>query len=398
MSNYDLFINRLNTSTKISKEKLIENKINTFKRALNSSYNSELVRDSNNNEFQVLISKIDTMPKISRKSFSTLKENFCEVGSVIYWIEKDSHWIIVEESDTEHAIFQAYIDKAIYKLEWKDLETGITYSQWACAKGPDQTTISDGVKNSITFDRYTDSLYLKVPANTDGIDLMKRYESIIVNGKKWNIEVIDNTTDPRLIELQLKETSIDRDVDTETMVNGKVEINFLLTTALDNITELTVGKVIDLNPVLYKNGVIEEIPNIITVKNCINNNGTITFNNLGTATVTVYYATINKYDKFTINVVAESIINIETRMIIGSETLKGIAQSTYTFINLQNGVNIPIAGSWLVDTNYVSIISQNSDNITLKTINKTGTITLSYVYESNTYTKVIEIIPMFGGN
>ena len=87
MSNYDLFINRLNTSTKISKEKLIENKINTFKRALNSSYNSELVRDSNNNEFQVLISKIDTMPKISRKSFSTLKENFAKSAKFKLYIQ-----------------------------------------------------------------------------------------------------------------------------------------------------------------------------------------------------------------------------------------------------------------------------------------------------------------------
>lgn len=397
MDNYDLFQQRLTTSTKIPKDKLRLDKVNTFKRALNSSYNSEVV-SCDNNEFQALISSITAAPAIDRKSFSTLVDNECAVGSTIYWIEDDSYWIITEHSLAEKAIFQGFIDKALYELNWKNLDTGKVYTQWTCAKGPTQKSIDDGTKNSILYDMFTDTLYLLIPKNIPGIDLLQRYFEVMINGKKWKIEVVDNITNPYLIGLQLKEVAVNRDTDTETMVDGNVEVNFLLFSALDNIEELTINDSVVLNPMLYKNGKLEDLDYVISVKNCTNNAGTITFNTLGNAIVDIVYKDISKSYKYTVSIVADSAADVSLIDIIGNDTVKTLNSVVYTFVNLKNGVHTSIDGSWIVDNLYFTIVNQSHDNISLKATNKTGTTEIKYIFEEDEYTKEVKIIPMFGGN
>ena len=70
MSNLDLYQQRLRDSKKISKSKLVDLKIKTFKTALEKSYNSEVVQ-TNNEEFKALITGIPTQPKIGKKNFAT---------------------------------------------------------------------------------------------------------------------------------------------------------------------------------------------------------------------------------------------------------------------------------------------------------------------------------------
>lgn len=397
MDNYDLFQQRLATSTKIPKDKLRLDKVNTFKRALNSSYNSEVV-SCDDVEFQALISSITAAPAIDRKSFSTLVDNECAVGSTIYWIEDDSYWIITEHSLAEKAIFQGYIDQALYELNWKDLNTGKVYTQWACAEGPSQKSITDGTKNSILYDMFTDTLHLLIPNNIPGIDLLQRYFEVMINGKKWKINVVDNITNPSLIGLQLKEIAVDRDTDTDILVDGNIEVNFLLFSALDNIEELTIHDSVVLNPMLYKNGKLEDLDYVISVKNCTNNAGTITFNTLGNAIVDIVYKDISKSYKYTVNIVADSAADVSLVNIIGNDTVKTLNSVVYTFVNLKNGVHSSIDGSWIVDSLYFTIVNQSHDNISLKATNKTGTTEITYIFEGYGYTKEIKIIPMFGGN
>ena len=397
MENYDLFQERMRSSIKISEDKLIKDKVNTFKRALESSYNTEIVF-LGNNEFKALISSLTTQSKIERKSFSTLLDNECSIGSIIYWERDKSRWIITEQSNTEKAIFQGYIDKANYQLTWKDLATNKTYKQWACAKGPNETEITDGVKNSIMYDVFSDSLYLIIPKNTLGINLLNRYFEIMVNERKWVIEVVDNITNPNLITLQLKETSIDRDKDTTQLVDGKVESTFVFKSSLDNITELDLNQQITLNPVLYKDGLAQDNAYTIRVTNCINNNGVITFNTTGTAAVSIIYSDFSKMYKYTINIIDGSTALVESSLIIGDSILKTLNTSVYTFVNLINGVNTPLLGDWIVDSQYFTIVNKNSNNLTIKATNKTGITNIKYTFEDQEYIKEIKIIPMFGGS
>ena len=72
MNNLDLYQKRLRDSRKISKSKLVDLKIKTFEKALERSYNSEVVQ-VNGNEFKALITGIPTQPRIEKKNFATLR-------------------------------------------------------------------------------------------------------------------------------------------------------------------------------------------------------------------------------------------------------------------------------------------------------------------------------------
>lgn len=400
MDNYDLFQERLNTSTKIPQEKLIADKVKTFKRALNSSYNAETVYNQNNSDFLALISGTNSqkLQDNERKIFSTLLDNECAVGDIIFWERDNSRWMITEQTTTEKAVFQGFINKVNYQLEWKDLNTGTIYKQWVVAETSAEKTIEDGVKNSITYDLFSDSLFIMMPKKTKGVELLKRYDEIIIGGKKWIIEVVDNISNTNILKLYVKETALNRDLDTATLANGNVEVIFTFTSALDNIEEIEVDKTIVLNPVLFKNDEIQDLNYLIKVSNCINTNGVITFNNTGTAIITISYPTVNKSYKYIINVVETSAEIVSNTFILGSSTLKTLNIATYSFINIINGEQVSLDGVWEIDTNYLTTVTSDSDNLQIKAKNKTGLTTIKYKYNEQEYTKEIKIIPMFGGS
>ena len=98
----------------------------------------------NDDEFKALITGIPTQPKIGKKNFAALRDHGCEVGDEIYWPSNDSHWLITEHDEAEGAIFQGSIEKTLYELKWKD-PISIEYIVPEHAKGPDETTIGNGV-------------------------------------------------------------------------------------------------------------------------------------------------------------------------------------------------------------------------------------------------------------
>jgi len=381
----------------VSQSKMIADKISSFKRALRSGYNVETV-SLDSTEFLALISSTNGNPDVERKSFSTLVDNSCKIGDDIYWEADGSHWIITERSSTEKAIFQGYIDKALYELEWKDLETGKVYSQWACVVGPKEKSIADGTKNSIVYDMFSESLHILIPKSAAGVSLLSRYFEIMVNKRKWLIEVIDDVTNADLIGLQLIEVAKDREIDSETIVNGNLPINFLITSSLDNITELVLDNSITLNPVLYKNGVVQDLNAIVSVENGTYINNIITFDILGVAIVEITYPNIDVSTTYTINIVESSIAEIPLTQIIGDSTLKTLNSTTYTLINLLNGVNVPLDGSWVVNSQYMTIVNQTSSVLIIKATTRTGITVIKYIHGIDEYEKEIKIIPMFGGN
>ena len=72
IDNYDLFQKRLKTSATIPLNKLEEDKLKTFKIALERSYNREIVERKDGSQIKCLISGINTQPKIEKKSFNII--------------------------------------------------------------------------------------------------------------------------------------------------------------------------------------------------------------------------------------------------------------------------------------------------------------------------------------
>ena len=398
MDNFNLYQDRLLASRKISKSRLSDTKVKTFKRALESSYNAELVQ-SNQKEFKALVSGIPTLPKIDRKNFATLADHGCEVGDYVYWPSNNSHWLISNHDSTETSIFQGSMQKAIYELKWKDPILDEVYSARACVKGPDETIIGEGVKHAIQFDVLTNSLFLMVSAKVKGIHLLKRYFELIVNGKKWHIEVIDDFTDPNLVSMQLLETPFNRDTDTGDLAGGKEPVLFTVQTALDNLSTVGIGTTINFEPVLFRNGSV--IPSgrikIMTTNSMLNGN-LLVFNELGLTSVIVKFEDYNKTFTWNIEVLAVNTEQVIVQEILGSNTIKTLGTNNYVLINTLNGVTVSEPGVWTVDFNFFTVVSEDIDSIKLKAKNKTGTTRVRFVGENIDISKDIKVIPLFGGN
>lgn len=400
MDNLDLYQERVADSRKILKSKLVDNKIKTFQKALDRSYNAETV-SMGWNSFQALITGISTSPQIARKSFATLKENGCAVGDEIYWEANDSHWLISEHDSTENAIFQGSIQKAIYELKWKDPVSGKVYSARACAKGPDETTISDGVKHSIMFDRLTDSLYLIVSAKAEGSELLKRYFELMVNNRKWRIEVLNDITHPDLLYMQLIEIPVNRDTDTEDLVGGKTPPEFNIISSLDGISETLINTETTFKPLIYKDGILLKDENYtVRVRNSTLKDDIVTFDRIGKALITVSFTDLEQSKSWEVNI-SQELTNPESiirTVILGDETVKTLMETEFNFIYSIDSVKQEGIGNWIYDDKYFEVIFEDQNDLKLKAKNKTGKTQIKYQIDTDIFVKEIKVVPLFGGS
>ena len=379
IDNYDLFQKRLKTSATIPLEKLEEDKLKTFKIALERSYNREVVERKDGSQIKCLISGINTQPKIEKKSFSTLTENNCDVGEVLYWVRRNSHWIITDTEETEKSIFQGYISQALYHLKWLDENTGVIYDEWACTKGPEETTIPDGVKHNIKYDNLNQSLYLMMPKYSKGMELLDRYFELFVNGRKWKIQSTDRYSYDKLITLQLVESLINEDTDdTENeIVDGKIPFNYLFSCSLDGIEFLKRDQELTLSFSLYKNKELSNLEPEIVVENCLYENNNIIFNSTGEAHIIFNYPEVNLKYEYLITVTDEEIVN-ESMSIVGEPIVKTMTYNTYSFEYILNGEKVYAQGQWIFDKNYFDLVISDDNSIKIKVKNKIGNTSLTY--------------------
>ena len=398
MNNLDLYQKRLRDSRKIPKSKLVDSKIKTFKKALERGYNSEIVQ-ANGDEFKALITRIPTQPKIEKKYFATLKDHGCEVGDEIYWPSNDSYWLITEHDEAEVAIFQGSIEKTLYELKWKDPITDRIYSARACAKGPDETRIGNGVKHAIMFDTLTDSLYLIVSAKAQGSHLLKRYTELMVNGRKWRIEVVDNMTRKNLIFMQLMETPFDRDSDTDEIAGGKVAADFTAKSSLDKIEFVDLNSTIDFVPLLLKNGSVVNTEDIeIETANCTYEDNKITFDRIGLSSIRVNFKDYEQVFTWTLEVVENNQEQVIIREILGDKQVKTFSTIDLYAADLLNGRQQTFEGQWTFDENYFTLIKEDGVQLKLQVKNKTGITTVKFTSENLHLETEIKIVPMFGGS
>lgn len=398
MDNLNLYQNRIRDSRKISKSKLTDWKIKTFEKALEKSYNSEVVQ-TNNDEFKALITGIPTQPKIGKKSFAALRDHGCEVGDEIYWLSNDSYWLITEHDETEGAIFQGSVEKALYELKWKDPISDRIYSARACAKGPDETTIGNGVKHAIMFDTLTDSLYLIVSAKAEGSHLLKRYTELMVNGKKWRIEVVDNMTRENLIYMQLMETPFDRDSDTDEVAGGKVTTDFTVRSSLDKIEFADLDSTIDFTPLLLRNGSVVNTEDIeIRATNCTYEDNMITFDKIGLSSIRVNFKEYEQVFTWSLEIVEHNHEQVIIREILGAKQVKTFDTIDLHAADLLNGKQQSSEGQWIFDEDYFTLVKDHGIQLKLKVKNKTGTTTVEFIGVDLHLETEIKIVPMFGGS
>lgn len=122
-------------------------------------------------------------------------------GDVITWKENGSHWIVYLKRLEETAYFRADIRRCRYQLS---LGNGSEY--WAYVRGPVEQSILWQQTNGNYFNKLNYSLIMYITQNEETLKYFHRFKKVMINGKPWEVQVVDSISTPGILEIALKET------------------------------------------------------------------------------------------------------------------------------------------------------------------------------------------------
>lgn len=379
MSDYENFLRRAKNST------VDGLKDATFKRRLKRDYNSEDI-EVNDVPLKAVIQTSRLSESADYKKISLNLNTEVRAGDLIYWNRLDSHWLIFLQRTTEKTYFLGEMQLAKYKIHWRD-EYGNEFSQYGCLRRKS----SDIVNYHSYFDAYSEADQLLLPL-TKETRILKRYDKIKLSNTTYSIRGIDDINRENLIVFYLERTDSNGTYDTETLPYGKIEINSEIYTNLDNVKEVSLGSTIELVPSLSVNSKDTEETFIVECENCNYENGVLTFNALGAASIKIK-ANKSRLEKTLELAVLENIISTIDYLIEGNEKVRAMLSYTYNIkINI-NGTLSSTIGEWSIDNpNLAKIISTTQDSCAVKIGKLTGKFNLSCkINEEKTIIKEIEI-------
>lgn len=394
---YEIFQKRITSQRSVNKQKLIEEKERDFIIALDKSYNSEEI-EINGVRTKGIINRVEATPQLRTKNFSALNK-YCSVGDIFKWVRDNSYWMITERNENEFAYFNGVIKEAPYFVTWRDPITGISYSSRAAVKGPEETSLKVISKSGLTVHEGNLSLMFSLPKKAEGIEILKRYSEVFVDGEKWEVVATDKYTDKYLISFDLVEAPIDRDGDdvVNSIPGGKDEVVFTHTTALSGISEAALGfNVIDLSPALYRNGVpYEGLDETVRFVNCTKIGDGVLLSFYGEAKVIYTYPSIGQTFTHSVQIVSSDPVSPKLFYIEGPDKVGSYLSASFEVHLKESGLIIPTTGTWAFDEQYFSLISSDVSNLVLKAKGTTGVSTIQYTHEGEICSKDIKIVPIF---
>jgi len=392
---YDLFQKRILDQRKIPKDRLIADKLNGFKAALEKSYNAESI-DINGIRTKGFITRVDSSPKIKTEGFSALSQ-YCSIGSIVYWVRDNSYWMISEQNKNEAAYFNGSLLQALYEVTWRDDETGKNYSTRSAVKGPEETTHPVEYKQGITVNTPNLSLTLIISKDADGVGLLKRYSQVFVNGEKWEVVAYDKYTDEHLITFEMIEKTIDKEFDdTDNQIPGGMEdIIFTHTSALSDFPQIESDtSIANLAPVLFRNDEIYDSPYVVGAYNCTLTESGVILDTVGMAKVIYTYPEISKIFTYETEVTATP-VSEKVFAISGASLVSAYLESTYTVSLKENGRTLVTEGDWTYDETFFEGVLIEYGKLVLKATGVAGNTSISYTFNGETVAKVVKVAPIF---
>ena len=177
----------------------IENKKRSFKAALKNDYNARLIETPLGEAIWCLINNNLLKPDYDRKILSVDKESKLESGDTFRCLDDDSHWMVYLPDLVELAYLKSEIIRCRYTLDIN----GQKY--WIYFQGPTETVIQWYQKSGVEFNEpnFSGTIYIKNTPETR--DFFHRFTKIKIADQTWEVQVVDKTTVPGIIELEIQE-------------------------------------------------------------------------------------------------------------------------------------------------------------------------------------------------
>lgn len=175
-------------------------KLRSLKGALRNSYQSaSILRLADGETHQCLINPDRVKPDYDNKIISIQSEAGMRTGDTFYWGANNTYWLIILRELTETAYFRGFIRRCRHKL----VIEGSDY--YVYVQGPTETSIKWNQKGDLTWNRMNLSLTMYVTKTEDSLDFFKRFNTVLLDNKTWQIEATDSTSMEGIIQVSLGE-------------------------------------------------------------------------------------------------------------------------------------------------------------------------------------------------
>lgn len=187
--------------------RMIENKLKSFHRALLYSYQAAWIHKEGSLEgwVRALINPDKVKFDYDEKIISVDFLHKFQPGSVFEWPKgSGTRWIIYKQELSELAYFRGNVRRC-QLIEAIDPDTKEKVKVWAAIRGPVETAINTILKSNIAADIPNYSLEIYMPNTEQNRKLFDRYMRFTFAGKYWQVQVQDNISTPGIIKIAVLE-------------------------------------------------------------------------------------------------------------------------------------------------------------------------------------------------
>lgn len=184
-------------------DRLIQNKLVSFKSALKNSYNSRRIKTPSGESWRCLINEDKLTANYDKKILSIEYASGLQPGDVFEVLDDGSKWMVYLPHLAEKAYLRANIIRCRYTVD----VNGTDY--WVYFQGPLETTAKWFIKQDVNINQMNldGTIYVKQTPETDVF--FARHRKLSLGGRSWEIGATDRLSVPGVIEAVVRETFSD---------------------------------------------------------------------------------------------------------------------------------------------------------------------------------------------
>ena len=197
--------------------RIVKGKYDSFKKALNSSYQAEWITldkgEENERRWRCLINPSRLTEQFDKKVISIDFESGIDEGTVFYWDRTKRYWIVDLQQHTEEAYFRGTITRADYQID----VNGKKY--WISIRGPEETTTVWNQKHGIAWNDLNYSIAITIAKDSNTANYFTRHKvikfqlmypdvdtgEIIEEWHNWKVVATDKYSEEKIMQVYLDE-------------------------------------------------------------------------------------------------------------------------------------------------------------------------------------------------
>lgn len=220
----NLYIRLDNQGGSEQQSRMIQDKQDTLKRAVQYSYQGAKVQLVNSEQInEALINPNKLLADYDEKIISIDYQAKFKSGDVFKWINPSTHngdtyWLIYLQDLTELAYFRANVRRCSYQINWKG-ENGEFYNSYVAIKGPKENEIGSIKSKQFQMDIPNYTLSILMPKTQEALNYFKRYAKFYLHSpiegeqRCWMVEATDSISTPNILEIYATEYYVNKQED-----------------------------------------------------------------------------------------------------------------------------------------------------------------------------------------